>query len=229
VPWTRAGIRHGRCRHGPEGGVPTGARAAPWPHGGARPRAELDGARQPGLHTRRRSSRERDGRGAGLGGGASSAGATACALAGARRWPPRRAPVRRGPPAATALAPRGSGRDGAPGPRPGALEADGARSPAASAPPPLSLALSPAEAARRRTPWRVPRQGRWRGAAASAKAERSGGEGEGGAQRRAGGGARDERRQRRERGRVGAVGARREDGWERERKGWREEGEMHER
>src|SRR6185369_4440608 len=51
-------------------------------------------------------------------------------------------------------------------PRPGALEADGARSPAASAPPPLSLALWPAEAARRRTPWRVPRQGRWRGAAA---------------------------------------------------------------
>ena len=75
----------------------------------------------------------------------------------------------------------------------------------------------------------VPRRVRWRGAAASAKAERSGGEGEGGAQRRAGGGARDERRQRRERGRVGAVGARREDGWERERKGWREEGEMHER
>ena len=60
----------------------------------------------------------------------------------------------------------------------------------------------------------VPR--RQRGAAASAKAERSGGEGEGGAQRRAGGGARDERRRRRERGRVGAVGARREDVWERE-------------
>ncbi|KAG2536390.1 hypothetical protein PVAP13_9NG185573 [Panicum virgatum] len=91
------------------------------------------GARQLGLHTRRRSSRERDGRGAGLGGGASSAGATACAFAGARRWPPRRAPVRRRPPAATALALRGSGRGGAPGPRPGALEADGARSPAASA------------------------------------------------------------------------------------------------
>ena len=47
--------------------------------------------------------------------------------------------------------------------------------------------------------------------------ERLGLAGEGGAQRRAGDGARDERRRRRERRRVGAVGARREDGWEKER------------
>jgi len=160
--------------------------------------------------------------------------------------------VRRGPLAATALAPRGSDRDRALGPHPGALEADGARSPAASAPPRSRWRWREGgggAAARLATPgaWRGAarlgrgsgrvreggREGgcepwpavlllvavpRWRGAAASPKAERSGGEGGGGAQRRAGGGARDERRQRRERGRVGAVGARR--GWvgERERK-----------
>ena len=45
--------------------------------------------------------------------------------------------------------------------------------------PRRQLALAPAEAARRRTPWRAPRQGWWSGAAASAEAGRGGEDGDG--------------------------------------------------